>query len=252
MKISAVILTKNEENNLECCLKSVSFCDEIVIIDDFSSDKTVEIAKGFKANVYKRKLNNDFSNQRQFAFNKTSGEWLLFIDADEEVSPQLKKDIKNVLTQGNQKIIAYYIKRRDIWWGRELKYGETQKVRNQGLIRLIKKNHGQWYGLVHETFKTKEATSCLEGFLNHYPHPTLTEFIRDVNRYSSLRAKELFAQNKKTNTGQIVFYPFLKFLLNYFIYLGFLDGAAGFVYAFMMSFHSFLVRVKLYQLSQKK
>jgi len=252
MKISAVILTKNEEGNLDRCLKSVSFCDEIVIIDDFSSDKTVEIAKRYKAKVCKRELNNDFSNQRQFAFNKASGEWLLFIDADEEVSLELKKDIKNVLFQGNQKIVAYYIKRRDIWWGRELRYGETQKVRNKGLIRLIKKNHGQWYGLVHEVLKTKEATSCLSGFLNHYPHPTLTEFINDINRYSSLRAKELFSQKKGTNTCQIIFYPFLKFLLNYFIYLGFLDKAPGFVYAFMMSFHSFLVRVKLYQLTHKK
>ena len=252
MKISAVILTKNEENNLERCLKSVLFCDEIVIIDDFSTDKTLEIAKRYKAKVFKRELNNNFSSQRQFAFSRAGGEWLLFIDADEEVSLELKNDIKNVFSHGNQKIVAYYIKRRDFWWGRELKYGETQKARNKGLIRLIRKNHGLWHGFVHEVFKTKEATSCLSGFLNHYPHPTLTEFISDVNRYSSLRAKELFSQKKRTNICQIILYPLFKFKLNYFIYLGFLDGVPGFVYAFMMSFHSFLVRVKLYQLTDKQ
>lgn len=251
MKISAVILTKNEEKNLERCLRSIDFCDEIILIDDFSSDQTIKIANKFNAKVYERHLNNDFSNQRQFAFSKAGGEWILFVDADEEVTPELKKDIKYILSHGNEEIVAYYIKRRDIWWGRELKFGETQKVRNIGLIRLIKKNHGQWYGIVHETFKTEEATSCLSGFLNHYPHPALSDFINDVNRYSSLRAKELYDQGKKTNVCQIIFYPFFKFILNYIVYLGFLDGSPGFAYAFMMSFHSFLVRVKLYQLTHK-
>ena len=142
------------------------------------------------------------------------------------------------------------MKRRDYFWGKELKYGETKKVRNQGIVRLVKKGAGKWMGTVHEVFNTVENIGSLNGYINHYPHPTLKEFIEDVNTYSSIRAEELFNQGVKTNIFQIIFYPLIKFKYNYFILLGFLDGPAGFVYSFMMSFHSFLVRSKLYQLWQ--
>jgi hypothetical protein len=105
-------------------------------------------------------------------------------------------------------------------------------------------------GTVHEVFYTADNVGQLENFINHYPHPTLSEFINDINNYSSIRAEELFTQGVRTNVFQIIFYPLIKFKYNYFILFGFLDGPAGFVYSFMMSFHSFLVRSKLYQLWQ--
>ena len=106
-------------------------------------------------------------------------------------------------------------------------------------------------GNVHEVFYTAKNTSRLNNFMNHYPHPTLKEFIADINRYTDIRAQELYNRGAKTNTFQIIFFPFFKFIYNYFINLGFLDGLAGFTYAFMMSFHSFLVKAKLYQLTRK-
>jgi len=246
MKISTVILTKNEEKNLERAIKSALFSDEIVVIDDFSQDNTINIAKKHGVIVYQRKLDGDFASQRNFGLEKSRGDWILFIDADEQVSDGLAQEIKRAVNSDLQNDV-YYIKRRDFWWGRELKYGETKKVRDEGLIRLVKKNSGQWKGIVHEVFQTSGHSGKLESFLNHYPHPTLSEFIAKINRYSSLRAKQLYKEGKKSSICQIIFFPLAKFIVNYFINLGFLDGPAGFSYAFLMSFHSFLVRSKLYQ-----
>ena len=258
MRISAVILTKNEENNINRCLKSLDFCDEIIVIDDYSTDKTIDIINnvGNKniCSLHKRKLNNDFASQRNFGLKKASNEWVLFIDADEEATNELAKEVRSYVLDGDWKESeAFYIKRRDFFWEKELKYGEIKKVREQGIIRLVKKNSGHWMGEVHEVFyPANKKVGQLNGFLNHYPHQASTEFINDVNRYSSIRAEELFNRGTRTNVFQIIFFPLGKFLYNYFFNLGFLDGPAGFTYSFMMSFHSFLVRAKLYQMINKK
>lgn len=253
MKISAVILTKNEEKNIERCFKSLKFVDEIVIIDDYSTDNTknqiLKIKnKNDKLNIkiFERKLNNDFASQRNFGMSKAENEWVFFVDADETVTPELKQEIMRLDTL--RVTNAYSIKRRDYFWEKELKYGETKRARNQGIVRLVKKDSGKWMGSVHEVFYTANKIGVLDSYLNHYPHPTLKEFINDINYYSSIRAEELYNQGVKTNIFQIIFYPLIKFKYNYFIQLGFLDGPTGFVYSFMMSFHSFLVRSKLYQL----
>ncbi len=257
MKLTAVVLTKNEEKNIERCLKSLDFCDEIIIVDDCSTDKTVEqvhkvckVIKSVKYSIHQRKLNNDFAAQRNFGLSKANNEWILFIDADEEVSKELKKEIVSLLHGSIVKENAFYLRRRDYFWGKELKHGEVSQVRQIGLIRLIRRDSGKWMGTVHEVFHTASKVGQINGFLNHYPHPTLKEFINDINYYSSIRAEELFNRGVKTNIFEIIFFPFGKFIYNYFLILGFLDGPAGFTYAFMMSFHSFLVRAKLYQLTR--
>src|SRR3990167_4800317 len=171
MKISAVILTKNEEKNIQRALKSVDFCDEIIIIDDYSTDNTLKKLKtqNSKVKIFKRELNLDFSQQRNFGMGKCKNNWILFIDADEEVSNELQKEIislfhnssdkpplKSPPYQGGEKgEVAYYIRRRDFFWGRELKWGETKKIRDIGLIRLMRKGSGKWEGKTHEEFKVK-------------------------------------------------------------------------------------------------
>ncbi len=256
MKISVVILTNNEEKNIERCLRSLNFCDEIVVVDDYSTDKTIEIVhKVLKVHkVYKvvqKKLNNDFAQQRNFGLSKTTNEWVLFIDADEEVSNELKSEIVSLFHGSIVKENSFYLKRRDYFWNQELRFGEVRRVRDLGLVRLVKKNSGKWMGNVHEVFHTSKNSGQLNKFINHYPHQTLKEFISDINHYSDIRAEELYKKNAKTNVLQIIFFPLFKFIYNYFINLGLLDGSAGFTYAFMMSFHSFLVRAKLYQLTKK-
>jgi glycosyltransferase involved in cell wall biosynthesis len=245
MKLSAVILAKNAQDSIEKTLNSVPFCDEIVVIDDYSTDKTVQIVKNRGVKVILNHLDSDFSKQRNLAFSHSRGDWLFYVDADEVVTPELTEEIKKII-KNNEKS-AYYIKRRDHFWGRELRFGELLRARRTGFIRLVKKNSGHWSRPVHEEFQTKFQVGRLNGFLDHYPHPTIKGFLEEVNFYSTIRARELQKAGTSTGVFQILAYPFGKFFVNYFLRLGFLDGPAGFVYAFMMSFHSFLVRAKLYQ-----
>jgi Glycosyltransferases involved in cell wall biogenesis len=118
--LSAVVLTKNEEKNIERCLESLDFVDEIVIIDDYSTDKTLNKVKSQKLKVFQRKLNGDFAEQRNFGLEKTRGEWVLFLDADEEITDELKKEIKEMIryaTLERDDLIGFYIKRRDFFLG---------------------------------------------------------------------------------------------------------------------------------------
>ncbi len=248
--LSCIILAKNEEKNIERAIRSVDFCDEVIMIDDYSEDSTVEKAKTFGATVYKRELHDDFASQRNYGMKMARGSWILFIDADEEVTKELAGEIENfVCDNTNSFIQAYYIKRRDIFWGRELRYGEVGSMR---LVRLVRKKSGTWRGAVHEKFYTYLKTSSLKNNLLHYPHQLIAEFLSEVNRYSTIRARELYSLGKTSSILSIIFYPLGKFILNYFFRLGFLDGSPGFVYAFMMSFHSFLVRAKLFLIQHKK
>ncbi len=246
MKLSTVILAKNEQTNIIRAIESVEFSDEIIVVDDFSTDKTSDYAKEMGAVVYKRKLNNNFSGQRNFGLQKSRGDWILFLDADEFLTEELQAEIKKLI-KSQSKYSIYHIKRRDFMWGKELEHGEIKTVRKKGLIRLVKKGSGKWTSPVHEVFVTTLAAGRLNNFISHYPHPTVKEFLEKINFYSTLRAKELLRLKKSVSLLEIITFPAGKFLLNYFIKLGLLDGPVGFLYAFMMSLHSFLVRAKLYQ-----
>lgn len=247
MKITAILLARNEEEKIEKAVKSLLFCDEVLVIDDESTDRTKEFAETAGAKVLQHAKKNAFAGQRNWAMQQAENEWILFVDADEEVTTELKEEIRlNVKTLERSNVSAFYISRRDFFWGHELRFGETKKARTVGIIRLMKKGSGVWAGVVHETFIPTGKVKKLNGFLNHYSHDSVSQFIQDINVYSSLRADELFSQGKKTNWIEIIALPFAKFIYTYFLLGGFLDGAPGFVYSFVMSFHSFLVRAKLF------
>lgn len=246
MKISAIILTKNEEKNIEDCLKRLTWCDEMLVIDDNSSDKTVELAKKHRATVIEHSLENDFAQSRNFSLEKAKGEWVLFVDADERVSEKLRDEIVKQIQ--NDTVDGFFLKREDVMWGKVLRHGEQG---NSRFLRLAKKRSGKWSGKVHEVWNITGTTSLLENPLQHLPHPTLSEFLQEINFYSTLRAEELHKSGKTANWLSILFYTKAKFVQDYFVKLGFLDGIEGFITALLMSFHSFLVRGKLWQLGQK-
>ncbi|HUD44035.1 MAG TPA: glycosyltransferase family 2 protein [Patescibacteria group bacterium] len=244
--ISAVVITKNEEKNIARCLGSLRWCDEIIVIDDNSTDKTVDTAKRNGATVYIHDSRSDFSQQRNFGLGKANGNWILFVDSDEIVSLSLQYEITNLISDQFNPFDGFLIKRIDEMWGKKLQYGETGNI---FLLRLAKKNAGKWAGKVHETWEVKGKIGKLQNSLLHFPHPKVADFLQKVNYYSSLRAMELYEKKVKVSAWQIVFYPKAKFIYNYFFKLGFLDGARGLIVALMMSFHSFLVRSKLWVLN---
>jgi glycosyltransferase involved in cell wall biosynthesis len=244
MSISAVILTKNEEENIKECIKNLAWCDEIIIVDDYSTDKTIELTKKGIAKIYRRKLNGDFASQRNFGLRKAQGNWVLFIDADERVSPALAEEIRRSINKNREdEVVGFYLKRKDVLWGKMLHFGEQGDVR---LLRLAKKNSGWWRRRVHEVWEIQGKTAKLKNPLLHYPHQSLAEFIQDVDFYSTLHAQANKDEGKSSNFLKVLLYPLLKFIQNWLFKFGFLDGTAGFVAASMMSFHSFLAWSKLY------
>ncbi len=248
MPLSAIVLTHNSEKMLDQCLASISFCDEIVIADDNSTDSTVAIAQKYTQKIVSHQVQDDFAAQRNWVMGQATHDWILFVDSDEVVTPELQNEIKALQVEQNKETTCYRIKRVDMFMGEKLSQGELSGAAQKGIIRLVRKATGSWKGIVHEEWVLAAGTSItLQNALIHYPHPTIADFLRTVNRYSTLRAKELFAAKKSVNGFDLLAYPFGKFFLTYFLKGGFQDGAGGFIYSFMMSFHSFLVRAKLFQ-----
>lgn len=246
--LTAIVLAKNEEKNIADCLEALSFCDEIVVIVDTSTDKTKEIAEKMGAAVVLHPLHGDFSNQRNFGLEQATGEWVFFVDADERVSKELQKEILSITKQTNS-VDGYFVQRFDFMKGKMLTHGETGEIT---LLRLGKKDAGKWKGSVHEVWDIQGQTAMLTSPLLHYPHQTIEEFLQEINFYTDVRALELYKKGIHVSWFSIAAYPFGKIIYNYCIKRGFLDGTEGIIMALMMSFHSFLVRGKLWQLWDQK
>ena len=244
--VSAVILTHNDEDLIRNVLETLKWCDERIIVDDNSTDRTLEVVKPYNVTIIQHALNDNISAQRNFGLAKAKGEWVLFVDSDELVSSKLREEILKCIQDDTY--VGYYIKRKDVLFGRELRYGETANVK---LLRLAKKNAGTWERAVHETWRIIGPVASLTTPLLHYPHKSVSAFLSQINRYTTINAKVFFDAGIRVHAWEIIFYPIAKFIQNYVFRLGFFDGVAGLVMAMMMSFHSFLTRGKMWELQQQ-
>ena len=247
--ITAVILAKNEEKNIEAAIESVSFCEEIIVVDNNSSDKTAEYSKNAGAKVL-RSGSKNFSERRNLALQEARYDWILYVDADERVSEKLSKEIKSSVEKNEYDV--YYICREDYFWGKPVRFGEVRQAYTKGIIRLVRKGSGKWCGAVHEIYVPDCQTGTLVNKIAHYSHEGIADFLDTINKYSSLRASDLKKKGTIFSGHGLVIFPIAKFVYTFFLLQGFRDGAAGFVYSFMMSFHSFLVRSKLYLLTHSQ
>ena len=245
--ITAIVLTKNEQESIIGCLKSLNWVNEIIVVDDNSTDKTVKLCRQFGAKVFNRPLNNDFSAQRNFALDQASCDWLLFVDADERVSPALKKEILSSVEQNC--FNGFLIKRDDFFWGKKVNWGE---VKNIWLLRLAKRNCGRWIRPVHEIWEINGPVGRLTGRLWHYPANSLSQRLKKINYYSGLHAESLRREGKTSFGFKIILWPLLKFINNYLLKFGFLDGSRGLIINLLMSLHSFLSQGKLWLLTRRK
>ncbi|MCL4383883.1 glycosyltransferase family 2 protein [Patescibacteria group bacterium] len=252
--LSLLLLTHNESENIKNNLDWLGECpnlNEIIVVDDQSTDKTIEalkslkLPKATKLNICEHPLNNDFSAQRQFGVGKAGNDWIIWLDPDEKPDQQL---VKFLNTFHPADLRPYSFRRLDTFGGRILLHGETGQCR---LIRLFNRHQGKFIGQVHEIWQDKSAPLITNNTLHHFSHPDLYSFLNKINFYSDLRAEELFRQHTPPSLFQIIFYPMGKFFQNYIFRLGFLDSTPGIIMALTMSLHSFLVRAKLWQLWQK-
>lgn len=223
--ISAVVLARTRKEILPETLSSLSFCDETLILTN------PDLA--------------DFAAQRNRGFVKAKGDWVLFVDSDEIVTPELATEIRTKIKDPN--LNGLCLRRIDQFFGRLLWHGETG---NFCELRLGRKGFGFWKREIHEKWLISGPTDKTENYLIHNSHPTISQFIKQLNYYTEIDAKELPKEGKQFNLARVVINPLGKFIQNYFLRLGFLDGLAGFVMAFMMSLNSLIVRVKMYDFSQ--
>ena len=249
MAISAVVLTKNEEKNLKKCLQALDFCDEILVIDDFSRDKTETVACAAGAKVFKRHLENDFAAQRNFGLKKARNEWVLFIDADEVVSKKLKSEIMTEIADPSISTVGFYLPRVNFFLGKKLSFGQAK---GEKLLRLAKKGTGIWRRQVHEFWDISGKKESFKNSLLHLSDSDLAGWVEKINFYSELHAQANQKEGKNSSLVKIIFYPLFKFLDNYFLRTAFRDGVYGLVFSLLMSLHSFLAWSKLWLKQQKE
>lgn len=242
--LSAIVLCHNEENVLLDCIQSLSFCDEIIIANDGSTDGSVKLARQQGTKIIDLSPDDSYAQKRNQALKHASGEWILFIDADEIVSAKLAQEIVTVMA--NTTANGFYIARRDIFLRKRLAHGETG---NTWLLRLGRRGTGVWRRKVHELWNIQGKIDRIAiGEIEHNPHPTLSSFFEKVNRYTSLEIEERFStythRSYMLSLLELLVFPPGKFLYNYVALSGFLDGIEGFIHAYCMSIHSLLVRIK--------
>jgi glycosyltransferase involved in cell wall biosynthesis len=228
MTLSICIITFNEEANIVRTLESVkSIADEIIVVDSGSTDNTVALAQSHSAKVFVEPWKG-FALQKNSALAKATCEWILSLDADEEVSPELAESIKALLKPGTAtpQFSGYTMPRRNMYFGRWIKHSGYYPDRK---LRLVKRGAAEFeLRPVHEDMKMAGQAGQMHGDLIHHAYPTLEGFIEHANRYSSLGAEMVASQRRvKFSITNIVLRPLFRFIYSYFFRLGFLDGREG-------------------------
>ncbi len=244
-ELSVTIITLNEERNLPKCLESLGFVDEIIVVDCGSIDKTVEIAKKYKAKVYHRAFDN-FADQKNWAAEKATGNWVLSVDADEVIPNTLASEIKSAIV--SEEFEGYLIPRRNFIFGAEIKYSRWSPDRH---IWLWKKEKGKWVGDVHEEVQVDGKVGMLKNAKLHYQDTTISEFIKSNNKYSELQAKEMLKNGAKFSLFRMFWDAKFEFLLRYVYKKGFLDGWRGFILSYIMALYKMMVWVKVWEAGRK-
>lgn len=242
-----LIITYNEEEMLEDCLESVTWADEIVVVDSDSEDKTREIAQNYTDKIYIRDFDN-FSNQRNFGLDKIKTDWVLVLDADERVTAELAAEINKVISnKSNQERDLYQLPRKNFFLGRWIKYGGWYPDYTD---RLFKNTADIRYtGDVHESPNFTGKKGRLEEHIIHYTYRDIAHYIKKINHYSTLNAIE---SSKKPSIFYVFIRPVWEFFQVYFLKRGFLLGKEGLIFAMISSVDRFLKYAKLWEKNQLK
>jgi len=248
-KLTVTVITLNEEKDLRRCLESVrDLADEIVVVDSGSTDKTVEIAKKYGAKVYHRDFDN-YSNQKNYAVKKATGDWILSMDADEEIPPKLSKEIREAI--GSDEFVAFNMPRRNIILGKFIKYSRWQPEFERHVVWLFRKGKGKWVGDVHETVVLDGDVGRLKNAKVHYQYETVNEFMNMMNKYSELDAEQRIKNGLKFSFFRLIFDPVYNFLVRFFYRLGFLDRWRGFVLSYLMAVYHLELWIKVWEKERK-
>ena len=238
--LSVVIITLNAAAQLAACLQSARFAEEIVVVDSGSSDGTVALAESFGARVIQQNWLG-FGPQKQFAVESARHDWVLCLDADERVTPELQSAIENALQSPST--AAFRFPRCNRFLGRYLKFGEGYP---DWSLRLFDRRQARWSAdAVHEKVETTAAIGDLNGDLLHDSAESLAAYLTKQNRYTSLAAEMALAAGKRATTGRLLFSPLIRFIKFYFVRQGFRDGLPGLIHILIGCFNSFCKYAKM-------
>ncbi len=244
--LSVVIIALNAEQQIEACLKSAAFADEIIVVDAGSTDGTVEIARRHGAKIIHQEWLG-FGKQKRFAVNQATHPWVLSLDVDERVSDELRENILKEMKA--PRYLAYRMPRRNRFMGRWLKHGEGYP---DWSLRLFHRDHAAWSDdPVHEKVVTQTPVGRLQGDLLHESENGIADYLAKQNRYTTLQAETLHAQGKRAGIWRMLLSPPLRFIKFYFLRLGFLDGIPGLMHILIGCRNSFSKYAKLNRLRKE-
>lgn len=249
--LSVGIITYNEERRLERTLKALkNIADEIIIVDSFSTDKTIEIAKKYTDKVYQRAWSG-YGDQKNYVIELCQYDWVLVVDADEVVTPEVEKEILNIIeTENTHNKKVFDIRLEAICFGKHIKYGGWGNTYH---TKLFKKGSGKFSDhKVHEIYITDEQIYRLKNGIDHYTYETYSDYFTKFNRYTDEAAEEAFLKGKKAGFFNIVLNPIFKFIKMYFFRLGILDGLEGFVLSYASAMYTCIKYAKLRYLQKNK
>lgn len=245
MRLSLAVITYNEQENIARLLESVKgLADEVVVVDSLSTDKTKEVCLRICPEIrFFEKKFNGYGEQKNYALDLCSGDWILFLDADEVPDSQLIQSIKKIVTTANPQYAVYNVHYKNHLGHYIIKHGGWGSVYRE---RLFRKGLAHYSNeKVHESLVTKEKSGLLKGRLDHYTYKSIHHHVSKINTYSDLMAEKMLEKGKKIKRMKIIVSPAFEFIKVFILKLGFLDGFAGFYVAKTMSYYTFLKYIKL-------
>ena len=246
IKISVTVITKDEEKNISDCLKSVEWADEIIVVDSESGDRTLELAKQFTDKVFIRKWEG-YVPQKRYALSLATNEWVLSLDADERITPELKDEILN-LSPGEYS--GFRIRRKNFLMNKEITSCGWEKDYQ---LRLFKRNKADLNDrLVHEKFVADGNVGTLKNPMLHYTFSSFEEYLVKINSYTSLKAQELFTKKKRIGGWTIFSHTLSAFFAFFIVRRGFIDGVYGLIISLLHSVSTMMNYIKLWELQNKK
>lgn len=230
--ISALLITLNEEKNIDEVLENLSFVGEIIVVDSYSTDNTIQKINEHKdVKLIQREFKN-YTDQKEFALTQAKNDWILFLDADERITPELKKEILEITDSNNPSVSAYYFTRQFMFKGQILRFSGWQTDKN---YRLFKKSKVQFdkEKIVHETLLVDGESATLKNKLIHYSYSDYKDYKGKMVKYGEMKALEEFRKGKKARFYHFLFRPFYKFFNHYILRLGILDGKKGIIICYL-------------------
>jgi glycosyltransferase involved in cell wall biosynthesis len=243
--VSVYVLAGNNRRTIEGCLKSLHWARELVVVDSFSTDGTFEICQRYTDTCYRRKWTGH-RDQYQYAADRTTGEWIMFVDADEEVSAELAEEIREIVDAGGKGFDGFLAYRRTYYLGRWIRYGGWYPDCE---IRLYRRNKGRWEGGLHAKVAVDGKVGSLSKLYFHYTYRDISDQVQTIDRYSAIAAQDLAQNGKRFSLFKLLFHPPFRFFKEYIVKSGFRDGMPGLIIAVSTLFYVFIKYAKFWELT---